>query len=248
MAGLKPDAGLYFTFLLFTYFTTLATTAFFRFVGYSFSTFNDASKVSGTMFSVLVTVSHIFPSTRHMTDVQYAGYIIYTPSMKPWFSWIRWINPIYYSFEALFINELDGLRVDCAPPQLFPLQGGGPQGCAITGAEPGATSLMGQAWGNQALEFYKSHVWRNFGIVIALWLFCLLICIIVIERLPAAGSNKAVLLYKRGGGGKFIRASNQNGNGPKDEEEGAVQAQPNEKQAGKTDSDKAKEQVHAANT
>jgi ATP-binding cassette subfamily G (WHITE) protein 2 (SNQ2) len=58
MAGLKPDAGLYFTFLLFTYFTTLATTAFFRFVGYSFSTFNDASKVSGTMFSVLVTVSY----------------------------------------------------------------------------------------------------------------------------------------------------------------------------------------------
>lgn len=62
MAGLKPDAGLYFTFLLFTYFTTLATTAFFRFVGYSFSTFNDASKVSGTMFSILVTVSHMSPS------------------------------------------------------------------------------------------------------------------------------------------------------------------------------------------
>lgn len=168
--------------------------------------------------------------------------------MKPWFSWIRWINPIYYSFEALFINELDGLAVQCAPPQLFPLQGGGPQGCAITGAEPGATELMGQAWGNQALEFYKVHVWRNFGIVIALWLFCLALCVIVIERLPAAGSNKAVLLYKRGGGGKFIRASNQNGNGPKDEEEGSGDAQPTEKQAGKTDSDKAKEQVHAANT
>ena len=232
MAGLKPDAGLYFAFLLYTFFTTLSTTAFFRFIGYSFSTFNDASKVSGTMFSVLVT---------------YAGYIIYTPSMKPWFSWIRWINPIYYAFEALFINELDGLAIDCAPPQLFPPTPGGPQGCAITGAEPGATSLMGQAWGNQALEFYKSHVWRNFGIIIALWLFCLLLCVIVIERLPAAGSNKAVLLYKRGGGGKFIRASNQNGNGPKDEEEGSGQAQPTEK-AGKSDSDNAKEQVHAANT
>jgi hypothetical protein len=144
--------------------------------------------------------------------------------MKPWFSWIRWINPIYYAFEALFINELDGLAVDCAPPQLFPPAPGGPQGCAIAGAEPGATELMGQAWGNQALEFYKSHVWRNFGIIIALWLFCLAICVVVIERLPAAGSNKAVLLYKRGGGGKFIRASNQNGNGPKDEEEGSGQA------------------------
>lgn len=57
MAGLKMDAGLYFTFLLFTYVTTVCTTAFFRFVGYSFGTFNDASKVSGLAFSILVTVS-----------------------------------------------------------------------------------------------------------------------------------------------------------------------------------------------
>jgi len=248
MAGLKADAGLYFTFLLFTYFTTLTTTAFFRFVGYSFSTFNDASKVSGTMFSVLVTVSIFHRHNASSINDQYAGYIIYTPSMKPWFSWIRWINPIYYAFEALYINELDGLSVYCAPPQLFPLAPGGPQGCAIAGAEPGANELMGQAWGNPALEFYKSHVWRNFGIIIALWLFCLAMCVVVIERLPAAGSNKAVLLYKRGGGGKFIRASNQIGNGPKDEEEGSAQSHPNEKQAGKSDSDKVNKQVHVANT
>lgn len=57
MAGLKTDPGLYFAFLLFTYVTTLCTTAFFRFVGYSFGTFNNASKVSGFMFSVLTTVS-----------------------------------------------------------------------------------------------------------------------------------------------------------------------------------------------
>jgi ATP-binding cassette subfamily G (WHITE) protein 2 (SNQ2) len=168
--------------------------------------------------------------------------------MKPWFSWIRWINPIYYSFEALIINELDGLAIDCSPPQLFPLATGGPQGCAITGAQPGETQLMGQAWGNQALEFYKVHVWRNFGIVVALWIFCLALCTIVIERLPAAGSNKAVLLYKRGGGGKFIRAANQNGNGPKDEEEGSNQAQVNEKQNGKSGSGDEAGQVHADNT
>lgn len=64
MAGLQTSAGNYFTFLAFVYFCTLTTTAFFRFVGYSQSTFNDASKISGFMFSVLVT---------------YAGYIIYTP-------------------------------------------------------------------------------------------------------------------------------------------------------------------------
>lgn len=78
MTGLKRDPGLYFTYLLFTYITTLCTTAFFRFIGYSFGTFQNASKVSGFMFSVLVT---------------YAGYVIYTPSMVVWFSWIRWVGP-----------------------------------------------------------------------------------------------------------------------------------------------------------
>ena len=57
MTGLKLDAGNYFTFFLFCYITTVTTTAFFRFIGYSFGTFNNASKVSGFMFSVLVTVS-----------------------------------------------------------------------------------------------------------------------------------------------------------------------------------------------
>jgi hypothetical protein len=170
--------------------------------------------------------------------------------MKPWFSWIRWINPIYYSFEALVINELDGLDIECSPPQLFPLGGGGPQACAITGAEPGQTEFQGQAWANQALEFYKVHVWRNFGIVVALWIFCLALCVLVIERLPAAGSNRAVLLYKRGGGGKFIRASNQQGNEPRDEEEGSNSAQPTEKPAGRNGQSGSDEQdeVHAEKT
>ncbi|ORY27081.1 ABC transporter [Naematelia encephala] len=195
MVGLKTDVGLYFTFLLFTYMTTICTTAFFRFVGYSFGTFNNASKVSGLMFSILVT---------------YAGYIIYTPSMHPWFSWIRWIDPVYYSFEALMSNELAGLTLACVQPQLAPYgQGysGVSQGCAIAGAEPGATTLSGTAYLNEALRFHHSHVWRNFGIVVAVWVFFLALCMIQIERLPAAGSNRAVLLYKRGGGGKYIRAA-----------------------------------------
>ena len=57
MTGLQVSAGHFFEFLLFVYINSLALTAFFRFVGYSFSTFNNASKVSGILFSVFVTVS-----------------------------------------------------------------------------------------------------------------------------------------------------------------------------------------------
>ncbi|WRT63331.1 uncharacterized protein IL334_000236 [Kwoniella shivajii] len=234
MVGFKVDVGLYFTFLLFTYITTLTTTAFFRFIGYSFGTFNNASKVSGLMFSIL-----------------YAGYIIYTPSMHPWFSWIRWIDPVYYSFEALMANELAGLELQCIPPQLVPYGQnymGTPAGCAIAGAQPGSTTLNGQAYAETALEFFHSHRWRNFGIVVALWLFFLALAAITIERLPAAGSNKAILLYKRGGGGKFIRASNQNGNEPKDEEQGGSTMQTNEKSGRSGKQEETPEGVAAENT
>lgn len=61
MTGLQMTAGHYFEYLLFVYVDTLAMTAFFRWVGYSFSTFNDASKFSGLLFSIIVTVSR-YPS------------------------------------------------------------------------------------------------------------------------------------------------------------------------------------------
>ncbi|WWC85443.1 uncharacterized protein L201_000306 [Kwoniella dendrophila CBS 6074] len=237
MCGLKVEPGLYFMFLLFTYITTLCTTAFFRFIGYSFGTFNNASKVSGLMFSILVT---------------YAGYIIYVPSMHPWFSWIRWIDPVYYSFEALMTSQLAAVELQCIPPQLAPYGQGytdGPAACAIAGAQPGSTTLDGTAWVNTALDMYKSHVWRNFGIVVALWIFFLGLAMITIERLPAAGSNQAILLYKRGGGGKFIRASNQNGNAPKDEEQGRGEMQTTEKSGNRSGENKDKpEGVAAENT
>ncbi|KAK8853503.1 hypothetical protein IAR55_004210 [Kwoniella newhampshirensis] len=235
MVGLQTTAGHYFAFLLFVYVTTITTTAFFRFVGYSFGTFNNASKVSGLLFSVIVT---------------YAGYIIYTPSMHPWFSWIRWIDPVYYSFEALMSHELTGLTLQCVQPQLAPYgpgyMGAGEQGCAIPGSNPGTTTVDGTTYLLTALRFYQRHMWRNFGINLALLFGFIFLLVVSIERLPAAGSNKAILLYKRGGGGKFIRATAKNGNGPKDEEEGRGQKQ-NTNQSGEVSDDSIKD-VHAVET
>ena len=171
--------------------------------------------------------------------------------MHPWFSWIRWLNPVYYSFEALMANELTGLELECIQPQLAPYgQGytGVSQGCAITGAQPGSTMLSGTAWVNQALRFFHSHIWRNFGIVVAIWIFFLAMCMVTIERLPAAGSNKAILLYKRGGGGKFIRAANEHGTSPRDEEEGSAETQTNEKAQKGESQDASVEKVQGGNT
>lgn len=75
--------------------------------------------------------------------VTYAGYIISTRQMKPWFGWLRWLDPIYYSFEALMSNEFTGQTFECAPNQLVPYgegyTSGSNQGCAIAGSVAGVS-------------------------------------------------------------------------------------------------------------
>jgi len=46
--------------------------------------------------------------------VIYTGYTIPRPNMHPWFKWISWINPLAYSFEALFVNEMHGREFPCS--------------------------------------------------------------------------------------------------------------------------------------
>ncbi|KAG9016077.1 hypothetical protein FRB93_011551 [Tulasnella sp. JGI-2019a] len=208
LTDLRRDAGNYFIYLLIVYFTTLTTTAYFRLIGSLFSSFQGASKVSGLSFSVMVT---------------YAGFIIPTPSMHPWFSWLRWIDPIHYAFEALMSNEFTGQTFECVPPSLVPY---GPDytpgqnaGCALAGASVGSTTIDGAAYLSIALRLYRSHLWRNFGILVAFWIFFVAMCMVGTERLKAAGSTKNFLLYKRGGGDKYIQQAALHGNQPRDEEE-----------------------------
>lgn len=134
-------------------------------------------------------------------DPQYSGYVIYQPAMHPWLSWIRWLNPLYYLVEANLANELDGLTFACAPPQLAPYgpaYEGAPQACAITGAARDTTLVTGSAYLDMALGFSKSHVWRNWGIVMGWWACYILLGCLAVESIPVAGASKGVLLYKRG--------------------------------------------------
>ncbi|CDF34514.1 unnamed protein product [Chondrus crispus] len=52
--------------------------------------------------------------------------ILFTGFMKPpqlideWIKWLYWINPLHYAFEALLLNEFDGLTFKCDPEELLP--------------------------------------------------------------------------------------------------------------------------------
>ena len=148
---------------------------------------------------------------------------------------------VYYAFEGLMGNEFGGQNFECAPPRLVPYgqgYGGGPAGCAFDGARVGETAVSGDNYLDVALHFTRSHLWRNFGIIIALFLFFLAMTMFFTERLKPAGTAKSYLLYKHGSGGKFIRHVAAKGSDPQDEEEGVAQTEVSEKPRGKTDESK----------
>jgi hypothetical protein len=60
--------------------------------------------------------------------------------MKPWFGWLRWINPIYYAFEAIMASEFSGVDYQCSDRSTVPIgpsYAGQPAGCAMAGSTPG---------------------------------------------------------------------------------------------------------------
>lgn len=73
--------------------------------------------------------------------------------MRPWFAWLRFVNPIAYGFEAMLVNEFEGLDLRCESPYLVPE---GPrvlpqyQSCTIPGNVQGQSSVDGERYVEQA--------------------------------------------------------------------------------------------------
>lgn len=187
MVGLKMTAGAFFTYLVINYTAALSMTSFFRFIGAAFPTFDAATKVSG-----LSTVALFV----------YMGYMIVKPEMHPWLSWIFWINPMAYAFDALLSNEFHGQNIPCVGPYLVPngpgyTEGQGGQACAgVGGAPPRATSVTGEQY-LEYMSFGHSHIWRNFGIVCAFWVLFIGLTIFFTNGWKQVGEGGRSLLIPR---------------------------------------------------
>lgn len=161
-------------------------TAFFRWVGAQFDTFDNASKVSGFAVSALI---------------MYTGYMIQKPQMHPWFVWIYWIDPLAYAFDAILSNEFHSKDIDCVGNNLVPF---GPeytqvqyQSCTgVGGQTPGLTYLSGDAY-LASLSYSHSHVWRNFGIIWAWWALFVGLTIIATSRWKSSSDSGPSLLIPR---------------------------------------------------
>lgn len=100
------------------------------------------------------------------------------------------------------INEFSGRRFPCA---LYIPDGPGyensPSGsriCSQKGAVAGQDYVSGDAFINTSYEYYNSHLWRNFGILVAFFVFTLVGYIITTELVRATPSKGEVLVFPRG--------------------------------------------------
>lgn len=160
--------------------------AFFRSIGALVGSLDIATRITGVAIQALIV---------------YTGYLIPPNKMKPWFAWLRWINPLQYGFEALMANEFSGLEIACQPPFLVP-QGPGAspqyQSCTIQGSQPGQTTVSGDDYIRVAFQYSRSHLWRNFGFMLAFFFFFVALTAIGMELQKPNKGGGAVTIFKRG--------------------------------------------------
>ncbi|KAH7002660.1 ABC multidrug transporter [Ilyonectria destructans] len=186
MVHLSASASAFFTYFVILFMNNMCSIAMFRAIGAAAGTFDSASKISGYVISVMA---------------MYTGYQITKAQMHPWLGWLYWLNPLAYGFEALLGNELHLKVINCAGSNLVPNGEGYTsvehQACAgVGGAKPGAAFLSGDDY-LASLSYQHSHVWRNFGILCAWWVFYVALTIIATVCWSDPSSSAASLLIPR---------------------------------------------------
>lgn len=204
MVGLRREPAQFFLYFLITYIETFAMAAIFRTMAAVTKTASQALALSGVLILALVI---------------YTGFTISVPLMHPWFSWIRFINPLFWGFEILMANEFHGRQFTCSSivPGYSP-----PVGdswiCSVVGAVAGQDYVSGDAYIAANYQYYYSNVWRNFGIILAFLVVFMAIYFVASELNSTTTSTAEALVYQRG----HVPAHLMKANGAVDEEAAAA--------------------------
>jgi ABC-type multidrug transport system ATPase subunit/ABC-type multidrug transport system permease subunit len=203
MTGLDVTASKFFIYFLFVYTTTFSITSLYRMFAALSPTIDDAVRFSGIALNILVI---------------FVGYVIPKQGLidgSIWFGWLFYVNPLSYSYEAVLTNEFSDRIMDCAPSQLVP-QGPGVdpryQGCALPGSELGRRGVSGSRYLEESFQFTRSHLWRNFGVVVAFTVLYLIVTVLAAEFLSFVGGGGGALVFKRSRRAKKLATQTTQGN------------------------------------
>lgn len=195
MANLRQEAGNFFIFYLFLIVAVLTMSGLFRSLGALTKSVGQAMALAGIMVLCIVV---------------YTGFTLPQPYMHPWLSWIRWINPIYYTFEALIANEFHGKNYDCG--SIIPSYGTGNSFiCSTVGAVAGETMVSGDSFIEQNYSYHYSHLWRNFGILIAFMVFFNALYLTATEFISNDKSKAEALVFRPGHAPKHLQGQDAEG-------------------------------------
>lgn len=203
MCNLRREPGPFFFFLLFSFILTLTMSMIFRFIGSVTKTISQALAPSSVILLALVL---------------YCGFTVPEAYTQVWLGWIRWINPVFYGLESVFINEFVGRDFPCS--DLVPSGPGydsaldSSRVCSTAGAIPGQDAVSGENYLRAAFGFVAGHKWRNFGVLIAFLVGFLLLHLVTTEFVASERSKGEVLVYTR------AALRKQNKSSPKDIEAG----------------------------
>ena len=188
MANLRREVGAFLTFWVFGLAVMLTMSMLFRSVG----------SLSRTYEETLAPVSMIIFNFQI-----YAGLVVPPRYMVSWLSWIRWINPIGYTFESLMINEFSGRDFPCSITALVPY---GPRydsvdpaarTCVAIGAVLGRDIVEGNSFLYEKYGYQPRSLWRNLGILLGLMLAFCAAHLASTEYMHGQKSKGDILLYRR---------------------------------------------------
>lgn len=186
MVGFQHDAGKFFTQWVLLLVMMLCLLSFFRMIGAWCRHFGIASQIAGVCI---------------MGVMVYAGYLIPVPQMHPWFRWIAYLNPASYCLQALLAVEMGNRELACVSPQYVPF---GPsysdeafRSCTVAGSLPGADSINGESYVESQYEASTGTIWRNFGIIVAFWLFWAFMAAVGFELNLSIGTGSRILYNGR---------------------------------------------------
>ncbi|KAH0316158.1 putative ABC multidrug transporter, partial [Aureobasidium melanogenum] len=184
MTNLRREPGAFFFFLLVSFFLTLTMSMLFRTI----------ASVSRTLSQAMAPAAILI-----LAIVIFTGFTIPTRYMLGWSRWINYLDPVAYGFEALMINEFHDRDFPCsAPVPLYGTYDQGTQVCNVVGAVAGQNFVSGDAYINSSFQYYHSHKWRDFGIVIAFMVGLLFAYLGATELISAKKSKGEVLVFRRG--------------------------------------------------
>ncbi len=201
LSGLRYQPGPFFVFFLFNFVGMLTMSAVFRTIAAATKAISQALAIAGVLVLAIVI---------------YTGFTLQVTYMHPWFRWLDYINPVGYAFEAILANEVHGQRYECAPTSLVPPYGTGNNfQCAVAGAVPGQTSVLGDDWLQSTYGYSYSHVWRNLGILFAFQIFFYFTYLFATEINSKSTSTAEFLVFRRGHVPKYLEHESRDIEGAK---------------------------------